>query len=133
MSVITDPIGDFIIRLKNATAVNKARVEVPFSKMKHAIALTLKKSGYLGEISESGNGVGKILICELLYTEAGSPKINGVKRISKPGRRLYSGVSKVHPVKYGRGLMVLTTPKGILTDAEARKDRVGGETLFTIW
>lgn len=133
MSVITDPIGDFIIRLKNATAVNKKRVEVPFSKMKHAIALSLKKCGYLGEISETGDGVSKMLVCELLYSEAGSPKINGVKRISKPGRRLYSGVSKVHPIKYGKGVMVLTTPKGILTDAEARKDRVGGETLFTIW
>jgi small subunit ribosomal protein S8 len=133
MSVITDPIGDFIIRLKNATAVNKKRVEVPFSKMKLAIALSLKKCGYLGEISEIGDGVSKMLVCELLYSEAGSPKINGVKRISKPGRRLYSGVSKVHPVKYGKGVMVLTTPKGILTDAEARKDRVGGETLFTIW
>lgn len=133
MAVITDPIGDFIIRLKNASAVSKKNVSVPFSKMKHAIALTLKKSGYLGEISESGDGVTKTLTCELLYSEAGAPKINDVKRISKPGRRLYSGVSKIHPVKYGRGLMVLTTPKGILTDAEARKDRVGGETLFTIW
>jgi small subunit ribosomal protein S8 len=133
MAVITDPIGDFIIRLKNATAVNKKSVSVPFSKMKHSIALALKKSGYLGEISESGDGVSKMLTCELMYSESGAPKINGVKRISKPGRRLYSGVSKIHPVKYGRGVMVLTTPKGILTDAEARKDRVGGETLFTIW
>ena len=133
MAVITDPIGDFIIRLKNATDVSKKAVAVPFSKMKHSIALTLKKSGYLGEVSEKGDGVDKVLICELLYTETGAPKINGVKRVSKPGRRLYSGVSKIHPVKYGRGLMVLTTPKGILTDAEARKNRVGGETLFTIW
>ena len=133
MAVITDPIGDFIIRLKNATAVGKKNVEVPFSKMKHAIALALKKSGYLGEISESGDGAARVLVCELLYTEAGSPKINGVKRVSKPGRRLYAPVSKVHQIKYGKGLMVLTTPKGILTDAEARKNRVGGETLFTIW
>lgn len=131
--MVTDPIGDFIIRLKNATAVGKREVSVPFSNMKHAIALTLKKSGYLGEVKEDGNGTSRTLTVELLYDANGHPRISGVKRISKPGRRLYSGVSKVHPIKYGKGCMILTTPKGILTDAEARKNRVGGETLFTIW
>ncbi len=131
--MITDPIGDFIIRLKNAAAIGKREVSVPFSKMKHAIALALKKSGYVGEINEEGTGIDKVLKVELVYTEAGAPKINGVKRISKPGRRLYAPVAKVHPIKYGKGCMILTTPKGILTDAEARKNRVGGETLFTIW
>ena len=131
--MITDPIGDFIIRLKNATDVGKKSVSVPFSKMKHAIALTLKKCGYIGTIEEVGSGVKKMLTVELLYGIDGRPKIQGVKRVSKPGRRLYAPVSKIHPVKYGRGLMVLTTPKGILTDIEARRDRVGGETLFSIW
>lgn len=131
--MITDPIGDFIIRLKNAAAVRKASVSVPYSKMKHAIALTLKKTGYIGEISETGEIPEKMLVVTLVYTEDGSPRINGVQRISKPGRRLYSPVSKVHSVKYGKGCLVLTTPKGILTDAEARKNRVGGETLFKIW
>lgn len=131
--LITDPIGDFIIRLKNAASVGKTDVSVPFSNVKHAIALTLKKCGYLGDVSEKGTGINKMLTVALAYAEDGSPKINGVKRVSKPGRRLYSGVSKINPVKYGKGVMVLTTPKGILTDAEARRDRVGGETLFTIW
>lgn len=131
--MITDPIGDFIIRLKNGTDVGKKTVSMPFSKMKHAIALTLKKCGYLGEIAEDGTGAKKMLTVELLYGTDGSPKIQGVKRVSKPGRRLYAPVSKIHPIKYGRGLMVLTTPKGILTDIEARRDRVGGETLFSIW
>lgn len=131
--MITDPIGDFIIRLKNAAAVGKKDVCVPFSNMKHAIALTLKKAGYIGDVSEDGAGVKKTLTVGLVYDESGRSRINGVKRISKPGRRLYSSVSKVHPIKYGKGVMVLTTPKGILTDAEARKNRVGGETLFTIW
>lgn len=131
--LITDPIGDFIIRLKNAADVGKKDVSVPFSNVKHAIALTLKKAGYIGEVSEGGSGVKKLLTVVLMYDEAGRSRINGVKRVSKPGRRLYSGVSKIHPVKYGQGLMILTTPKGILTDAEARKNRVGGETLFTIW
>jgi len=130
--LVTDPIGDFIIRLKNATQVGKREVSVPFSKLKHSIALTLKKSGYIGEVTENGDGIEKTLTVELLYTD-GRPKINGVKRVSKPGRRLYSPVAKIHPIKYGKGCMILTTPKGILTDAEARKNRVGGETLFTIW
>jgi small subunit ribosomal protein S8 len=133
MAFITDPIGDFIIRLKNAADVGKKEVSIPFSNMKHAIALTLKKCGYVGEINESGSGIGKTLVVELVYDAEGRPKINGVKRVSKPGRRLYAPVSKIHSIKYGKGLMILTTPKGILTDAEARKNRVGGETLFTIW
>lgn len=131
--MITDPIGDFITRLKNASMVRKSSVSIPFSSMKYAIALTLQKSGYVGEVAEAGEGVRKTITITLLYGEGGTPKIREVKRISKPGRRMYLPVSHIHPVKYGKGLLVLTTPKGILTDAEARKNRVGGETLFSIW
>ncbi len=131
--LITDPIGDFIVRLKNATAVKKTDVAVPFSKLKLAIALTLKKAGYLGEVSERGTGTQKMLVVELAYTPDGVPRINGVKRISKPGRRLYTKAREVFPVKYGKGCMVLSTPQGIVTDREARQNRLGGETLFTIW
>ncbi len=131
--MVTDPIGDLIVRLKNATDVRHSSVSVPFSKLKHAVALTLKKAGYVGDISETGTGIARMLVIELLYDAEARPKINGVKRISKPGRRLYAKSTHIHPVKYGRGVMVLTTPKGIMTDAEARKDHVGGETMFTIW
>ena len=131
--MITDPIGDFIVRLRNAGAVKKNSVVVPFSKLKLAIALTLKKSGYVGEITESGSDPRKNLVVELLYDENNMPKINGVKRISKPGRRLYAKAREVFPVKYGRGLLVLSTPSGIVTDKEAREKRLGGETLFQIW
>ncbi|MDE2078873.1 MAG: 30S ribosomal protein S8 [Patescibacteria group bacterium] len=131
--MITDPIGDFIVRLKNAGAVGKATVEVPFSKMKKSIALTLQKSGYVGEIKERGDEPCKILCVELLYGESKQPKINGVKRVSKPGRRLYAKAREVHRVKYGKGLLVLTTPQGIVTDKEAREKRLGGEKLFEIW
>lgn len=130
---ITDPIGDFIVRLKNATAVGKKTTQVPFSKLKLAIALLLKKSGYVGEISETGSGPTKQLVVELLYAVDGRPRINGVKRISKPGRRLYKKAHDVFPIKYGKGLMVLSTPQGIVSDREARQNKVGGETLFTIW
>lgn len=131
--MITDPIGDFIIRLKNAGAVKKAIVAVPFSKLKLAIARTLKKSGYVGDISETGDDPKKTLVVELLYDTDNMPKINGVKRISKPGRRLYAKAHEVFPVKYGKGLLVLSTPSGIVTDKEAREKRLGGETLFKIW
>jgi len=130
--MITDPIGDFIVRLKNAGAVGKKTVEAPFSRMKKSVALVLQKGGYVGEIKETGSDPMKTLSVELLY-EAGVPKINGVKRISKPGRRLYAKARDVHPIKYGKGLLVLSTPLGIITDKEAREKRVGGETLFAIW
>lgn len=131
--MITDPIGDFIVRLKNSTAVGKKSASAPFSKLKLAVALALKKAGYVGEVSETGTGVEKMIVVELLYTPQGAPRINGVQRISKPGRRLYAKAREVFPVKYGKGLLVLSTPQGIVTDREARQNRVGGETLFKIW
>ncbi len=131
--MVNDPIGDLITRLKNASLVKKVSVSVPFSNLKHAVALTLKKNGYVGDISESGNGVTKTITITLLYDESGSPKIHDVDRVSKPGRRLYTPVKHIHRVKYGKGLMVLSTPRGILSDAEARANRVGGEKLFVIW
>lgn len=131
--MVGDPIGDFITRLKNAGMVGHKTVSLPYSKLKEAIALTLKQSGFLGEITHEGDGVQKQLIVTLLYDKSGSPRIKGVKRISKPGRRLYAGVDDIHKVKYGQGITVLSTPRGILADSEARKVRVGGETLFKMW
>lgn len=130
--MVNDPIGDFITRLKNASAVEKETVAIPYSKMKEAIALSLKKAGFVGEVSKEGEGVEKVLTVGLLYKD-GASIIRGVKRISKPGRRLYSAVRDIHPVKYGKGALILSTPRGILTDSEARKVRAGGETLFSIW
>lgn len=130
--MVNDPIGDFIIRLKNGSMVGKESVEIPYSKMKEAVALSLKKAGFVGDVSKEGTGAKKTLIVVLKYN-GGQSMIRGVQRISKPGRRLYSSVSDVHPVKYGKGALILSTPKGILTDAEARKVRAGGETLFKIW
>lgn len=131
--MVGDPIGDFITRLKNASMVGHKTVVLPYSKMKEAIALSLKQAGFVGEISHESTGVQKKLVVALVYDKEGASRIKGVKRISKPGRRLYAGVKDVHPVKYGKGVMVLSTPRGILLDREARKVRVGGETLFTMW
>ena len=131
--MVTDVIGDFINRLTTATAVRKPKVSVPFSALKHQIALVLKREGYLGEITEDKDGVFKTLTVELIYDPDGEPRIHGVKRLSKPGRRLYSSVHDIHQVKNGKGCLVLTTPRGIMTDKDARRDRVGGETMFNIW
>ncbi len=126
----TDPIADLINRLKNASAVRRERVVVPFSKMKEAIAEVLSKAGYVGEVSHTAAGSLQI---ELSYREDGRPTISDAERISKPSRRLYTGSQDIHPVKRGHGLLVLSTPAGILTGEEARKKHVGGETLFKIW
>jgi small subunit ribosomal protein S8 len=131
--MVNDPIGDFIVRLKNAAMVGKKSVDVPYSRLKESVALALKKSGYLSAVADTTQEVGRTLSVTLAYGASGAPTLSGVKRISKPGRRLYAKAADIHPVKYGRGHLVLSTPKGILVDAEARKHHVGGETLFAIW
>lgn len=131
--MVSDTVGDFIIQLKNAGAVGKSQVLLPYSKLKHSIADKLATAGYVAEVAASGEGVSKKLSVTLKYNANGTHHINDVKRISKPGRRLYVGVSEIHPVKFGKGNMILSTPAGILTDEEARQQNVGGEQLFKIW
>lgn len=131
--MVGDPIGDFIVRLKNAGAVNHESVSLPHSKMKMAVAEVLKNAGFVKSVEKQGKKVRKTIHVELLYNKDGSPRITTVKRVSKPGRRIYKGADEVFPVRYGKGVLVLSTPKGILTDAQARKERVGGEALFEIW
>jgi len=128
--MVTDSIADFLVRLQNASAVGKERVRMPFSKMKESLAALLARSGYSGEIKHPAPG---ILEVELRYGMNGRPAISGSRRISKPSRRLYRGAGAIRPVKHGHGLLVLSTPKGILTGGEARKGGVGGEVLFEIW
>jgi len=131
--MVNDPVGDFIVRLANATAIKKASVSVPFSAFKMAIAEKLRDAGFLKSIEKKGKKVRKTMDIALKYDEAGRPAIEGVKRISKPGRRMYKSAREVVPVRYGRGALLLSTPKGVLTDKEARKQNIGGEALFEIW
>jgi small subunit ribosomal protein S8 len=131
--MVSDPIGDLINRLKNAGAVNKETIEVPYSALKHAVATKLAASGYLRSAkAHAKKGGTKSLVLELQY-EHGRSMIRGAKRISKPGRRLYASVHEIVPVKFGKGKLVLSTPKGILTGEEAKEAQVGGEQLFSIW
>jgi small subunit ribosomal protein S8 len=130
--MVSDTIGDFIIRLKNAGAVGKKEVSLPYSKLKHAVADKLVAAGYIEKAEQQGKKVQKTLAVTLKY-ENGKHRISGVKRISKPGRRLYTKVADIHRVKFGHGHMILSTPAGILTNDEAKVANVGGEQLFIIW
>lgn len=130
--MVSDVIGDFIIRLKNAGAVGKKEVAVPYSKLRHAIADKLVAAGYIEKAEQQGKKVQKTLAVTLKY-EGGKHSISGVKRVSKPGRRLYTKVADIHRVKFGHGHMILSTPAGILTSEEAKAQNVGGEQLFIIW
>jgi small subunit ribosomal protein S8 len=130
--MITDRVGDFIIRLKNAGAIGNKVVPVPYSKHLEAIAIKLKELGFVERVEISKKD-SRTMEVTLAYDEKGKHKIHDVKRVSKPGRRMYVQARDAHSVKNGLGARVLSTPKGILSDREARKVKAGGETLFEIW
>jgi small subunit ribosomal protein S8 len=131
--MVNDPVGDFIIQLKNAGMVRKSTVSIPYSKLKAAIGDKLAEAGFVAGVAKHGKKVKKTLDITLKYDADGSHQIQGVKRVSKPGRRLYLSVSEIFPVKFGRGKRILSTPLGILTGEEAKEKNVGGEELFIIW
>jgi small subunit ribosomal protein S8 len=131
--MVNDPVGDFIVRLTNAGAIKRESISVPYSNFKLAIAEKLKDAGFIASIEKKGKKVKKTLDVVLKYRDNGMPVISGVKRISKPGRRMYKSVLDIVPVRYGKGALLLSTPAGIMTDKEAKKAKVGGEALFEIW
>jgi small subunit ribosomal protein S8 len=129
----TDPIANMLVSMKNASRVSKDRVVVPFSSLKYAIAQCLKDNGYIVEVSKKTQKKNiPVIEIELAYPE-GASKIHDVTRMSKPSRRVYMGIQDLHPVKNGHGMVVLSTPKGIMSDKQAKKEQVGGEALFMIW
>lgn len=127
-----DSISNMIIMMKNASLANKEVVSFPYSKMKNAIAECLKKEGYISEFSKKVKKGQPMLEVKLVYVDK-KPKITEVERISKQSRRVYFGIKDIHSIRSGFGLLVLSTPKGILSGKEARKEQVGGEALFKIW
>lgn len=127
-----DSISNMIIVIKNGSLAGKESVSFPYSKIKNAILECLKKEGYVSEISKKIKKGQPILEVNLIYTDK-KPKITEVERISKQSRRVYFGMKDIHSVRNGAGLLVLSTPKGILSGKEARKEQVGGEALFRIW
>ena len=134
--MVTDRVGDFIIRLQNAALIGKQKVALPYSSHLLAIAKKLKELGFISDIAVDAEGastVKKVLTVALAYDERGAARLRGVRRISKPGRRLYASHTGAHRVKGGTGARIFSSPNGIITDAEARRTRSGGEELFEIW
>jgi len=128
-----DPISNMLIQIKNAAMVGKPSVSVPFSNLKMEIAKVLQKEGYLKAVVKKGKKIKKVLACDLSYNEAGKARFTDVARVSKLSRRVYIGVKELRPVRQGTGSMILSTPKGIMTDKEAKAANQGGEVLFKIW
>ena len=127
-----DPIANMLISIKNGGKAEKESVFIPYSKMKYAILECLKKEGYVGSISKKTKKDLPVIEVELLYTD-GKAKVLEVDRISKQSKRVYYGMRDIHTVRSGQGLLVLSTPKGILYGKDARREQVGGEALFKIW
>ncbi len=118
--------------MKNASLAGKESVLFPYSKIKNAIAECLKKEKYISNITKKIKKDQPVLEVELIYVDK-KPRITEVERISKQSKRVYFRVKDIHSVKHGAGLLVLSTPKGILSGREARKEQVGGEALFRVW
>lgn len=118
--------------IKNASLREHEFITVPYSKIKESIAECLAREGFLKSVSKKTKKGFPTLELGLVYVD-GAPKVTGVERVSKSSRRVYKGVKEIKPTRSGFGLTVLTTPKGILTDKQARKEMVGGEVLFKLW
>ncbi len=131
--VMTDPIADMLTRIRNASNQKHAVVEIPMSKMKLEMARILSESGFVSRYSVGGEGKDKKISVQLKYSRNDVPMITGIKRISKPGCRVYVGKDEVPRVVGGIGVAILSTSRGLLSDSEARKDKVGGEVLCYIW
>jgi len=130
---MTDPIADMITRIRNGNYVFKQFVDIPFSKVKEAIVSVLKEEGFIKEYEIIEENKKKIIRVHLIYYPGKKRAINEIKKISKPGARVYVKKDEVPKVKDGLGIAVLTTSKGIMSDRKAKEIGVGGEILFTIW
>ncbi|MDE7330549.1 MAG: 30S ribosomal protein S8 [Clostridia bacterium] len=130
---MTDPIADMLTRVRNAIRANKETVEVPSSNMKKAIAEILLKEGYVSNVELKEDGYNGLLVITLKYVGKKKPVINSLKRVSRPGLRVYADVDNMPRVMDGLGIAILSTNKGIMTDKQAKSQNVGGEVLCYIW
>jgi len=129
-----DPIADMICSINNAQAVGKKQVIFyPYSDFKYAFLELLKNEGFIDNVEKKGRLSKRKIVVDLKYTEDGKPKITKIRKISKQGQRIYSTYKELKPVKSGYGVSILTTSKGLLTNKEARKNKIGGEIICEIW
>ena len=129
---LSDPIGDMIARVKNAQARNHKKVELPSSNFKSKIADILKNEGFIKDFKVSGDEKKNILSLELKY-HSGNPVISNFERVSKPGTRIFSSADSLPKINNGLGIAILSTPKGVMTDIDARKQKVGGEIICKVF
>jgi small subunit ribosomal protein S8 len=129
---LTDPLGDMLTRIRNGQRAKKDSVLSPASNLRASVLEVLQREGYIRGFSEDSTGKHKALRIELKYFE-GEPAIKHVARVSKPGRRVYSGSKELPHVRNGLGITIVSTPKGVLSDAEARERNVGGEVLAEVF
>lgn len=127
-----DPISDMFIRIKNAQIAGHETVQFGYSKFKHEIAKALERKGLVSAVERKGKRVKKTLEMKLFYKKDGDPAIHNVALISKPSRRLYAAYKELRPSRHG-GMIVLSTPKGVFSSEEARREKVGGELIAEIW
>ena len=132
---MTDPLADMLTRIRNANIAMHDDVRMPSSKLKEALATVLKKEGYIVgfQIADNPNGPGQFLSIDMKYSPERKRVISGLRRVSKPGLRMYRKYDEVERVLGGLGIAVLSTSKGLMTDREARRQRVGGEVLCHVW
>ena len=129
-----DPIADMICSINNAQAVGKKQVIFyPYSDFKYAFLELLKNEGFIDNVEKKGHLSKRKIVVDLKYTEDGKPKITKIRKISKQGQRIYSTYKELKPVKSGYGVSILTTSKGLLTNKEARKNKIGGEIICEVW
>ncbi len=131
--MVTDPIGDLLTRLNNAAQRRHESFLVPASKLKRAILTILQKEGYVHSVEDAVHDGHPALKVQLRYVGDGQPMITGMERISKPGRRVYVGSKEIGKVRNGIGMSILSTSKGIMTDQESRRNKLGGEVLCSVW
>ena len=129
---LSDPIGDMIARVKNAQARNHKKVELPSSNFKNKIANILKNGGFIKDFKVNSENNKSILALELKY-HSGNPVISTFERVSKPGRRIFSSADGLPRINNGLGIAIISTPKGVMTDLDARKERVGGEIICKVF
>jgi small subunit ribosomal protein S8 len=129
---VSDTIADFLTRIRNASAAKHKTVEVPCSNLKLAIAQILKDQGYIAEFEKVDNAHQGVLHVKLRYY-LGQPVIREIQRVSKPGRRVYAPADGLPRVRNGLGIAIVSTPRGVMSDKQARRENVGGEVLCTIW
>jgi small subunit ribosomal protein S8 len=130
---ISDPIADMLTRVRNASRARHTEVVVPASRTKREIARILKDEGFIADVSEEKAGPATVLRLQLKYVDGKAPVVSGLKRISKPGLRVYAGKTDIPRVLGGLGIVIVSTSQGIMTGQQARKAQLGGEVLAYVW